>query len=295
MSKHLPNPFELPGRWFKAALHTHAPGIDGGLPQEDLATRYRKAGFDVIVAAEHERTADLAGLSSKDFLVLNGIELHPLYPGHPIRNHHVVGIGVPHGYPTSRAAQKDLRACIEQIVALGGAAIIGHPHGVDISPAQVAEMPVDAYEIYTAHQESTGGGDRQAVWAKGLDEGVFLPAVAVDDMHEPQELAQAWTMLRMKSLTKKAVVDAIRTGACYASTGPDINEFRVTGDTVELRSSPVASITFAGPGGKCDTRKASATGRITTHSIPRPNWPFVRAVVTTRGGKTAWSNPVGLD
>jgi hypothetical protein len=295
MSTQLSNPFELPGQWYKAALHTHSPGIDGGLPQEDLATLYRAKGFDLVVAAEHERTADLSGLSSKDFLMLNGIELHPLYPGHPIRNHHVVGLGVPHGYPTSRAGQQDLCACIEQIVELGGAALLGHPHGVHIDPKLVAGMPLDAYEVYTTHQDSLCGGNHEASWAKGLDAGIMLPAIAVDDMHEKSELGTAWTMLKMKSLTAKSMVKALRTGACYSSMGPEIKDFRVIGDTVEVRCSPAATITFAGPKGKCDTRKATPTGKISTYSIPKPNWSFVRAVITDRKGHKAWSNPISLD
>jgi len=295
MSKKRSNPFELPGQWYKAALHTHSPGIDGGLPQEDLVELYSAKGFDLAVIAEHERTTDLSGLSRKDFLAINGIELHPLYPGHPIRNHHVVGLGVPHGYPTSRAAQKDLGACLAQFIELGAVSVVGHPHGVDIDPKLVAGMDADAYEVFNAHQENMNGGDREALWSKGLDNGIMLTGIAVDDMHEKHELGTAWTMLKMKSLTVKSALNAIRSGACYGSTGPEIKDFRITDDTVEVKSSPAATITIAGPKGKRDVREASATGRITTHSIARPNWSFVRVVVTDRKGRKAWSNPIMLD
>ena len=294
MSKQLSNPFERPGQWYKAALHTHSCGIDGGLPQEELAKRYGKLGFSVVVSTEHERTADVKGLTTKELLVLNGIELHPLYPGHPIRNHHAFGVHVPHGYPTSRAGQKELGACLAQFVELGGAAVLGHPHGVNVDPALAGDAPLDAYELFNVHQESTGGGDREAEWAKALDDGICVPAIAVDDMHFVEELGQAWTMLRMKSLTPKAVVNAIRTGACYSSTGPEIKDFRVADGSVELTCSAAATITFAGSKGKCDTRKASATGRITTHKIAAPDWAFVRAVVTDRKGRKAWTNPIAL-
>ncbi len=295
MNNSLVNPFKQRGQWYKAALHSHVSGPDGGMPVEELASLYRAAGYDVLVIMDHERTIDLRGLGSKDFLVINGIELHPLYPGHPVRNHHVLGIGVPHGYPTSRAGQRDLRACIEQIVDLGGVAVMTHPHGVDIPPQLVADMPVDAYELFATRQEFTGGGNREDAWAKGLDEGIYLPAIASDDTHEPSHINQAWTMLKMTSLTTKAVLKAIRTGACYGSTGPEINTIAVTADTVEVRSSAAATITLVGPAGQCDTRQASPTGRITTHTIPRPDWPFVRAVITDRKGKRAWSNPIILN
>ncbi len=292
----LSNPFELPGKWFRAALHAHSCASDGGFLEEDIAARYRKAGFDVLTLTDHERTSDLSGLSRKDFLVINGIELHPLFPGHKCRNHHIVGIGVPHGYPTSRDAQKDVAACMAQIEELGGVAVLAHPPGVNVKPHLYADMPgLAAFELFASHQQSTGGGNREREWAAGLDDGIYLPALAVDDTHEESEIGTAWTMLKMKSLSIKNVLAAIRNGACYASTGPEIEDFRVTADTVEISCSACATITFAGPRGKKATRKAPKTGRgITTHSIAKPDWPFVRAIVTDRAGGKAWTNPASL-
>ena len=294
--RQLSNPFELPGKWYKASLHTHSCGSDGGFLQETISQLYRDRGYDVLALTDHERSNDISGLSSRDFLVINGIELHPLYPGHKCRNHHIVGIGVPHGYPTSRAAQKDAVACIQQIDDLGGVAILAHPPGVNVRPHIFANVDaLAAFELWASHQESTGGGDREKQWAEGLDDGICLPAIAVDDTHAESEIGTAWTWLKMKSLSQKSVVAAIKAGACYASTGPEIKDFRATADTVEVRCSSCQTIALLGPKGKKAVRKAPSAGRgVSVFSIPRPNWAFVRAVVTSKAGKKAWTNPISL-
>jgi len=295
--KHLCNPFELPGTWYKAALHTHTSSSDGAWWPEDVAKLYRKRGFDVLALTDHERTNDIRGLSDPGFLVINGIELHPLYPGHKCRNHHIVGLGLPHGFPLSRAAQKDVRQCVQEIADTGGIAILAHPPGVSVRPHRYADMPgLAAFELWASHQQAMDGkGDREREWAAGLDAGIHLPAIAADDAHADSDVATAWTWLKMKSLSKGSVLSAIRSGACYSSTGPEIKDFRVTAETVELRCSSCATVALLGPGGKKAVRRAPSKGRgISGHSISRPDWPFVRAVVTDRAGNKAWTNPISL-
>ena len=294
--KHLVNPFELPGTWYKAALHTHTSSSDGAWWPEAVAKLYRKRGFDVLALTDHERSNDICGLSKPGFLVINGIELHPLYPGHKCRNHHIVGLGVPHGYPLSRAAQKDVGECIKQIARLGGAAILAHPPGVNV-PLHLFkdQRALAAFELYASHQIAGGSRDRQREWAAGLDAGIFLPAIAADDAHDKSDVATAWTWLKMRSLSTKSVLSAIRSGACYASTGPEIKDFRVTSDTVEVRCSACPTVALLGPRGKKNVRRAPAKGRgISKHTIARPDWTFVRAVVTDRAGRKAWTNPISL-
>ena len=294
--KRLSNPFELPGKWYKAALHTHTSSSDGAWWPEVIAELYRSRGYDVLALTDHERSNDVRGLSKPGFLVINGIELHPLYPGHKCRNHHIVGLGVPHGYPLSRAAQKDIRECIRQIADLGGIAILAHPPGVNVRPHLYADMPgLAAFELWASHQVTGGSGDREREWAAGLDAGIHLPAIATDDAHAESDVATAWTWLKMKSLSRRSILSAIRSGACYASTGPVIKDFRVTSDTVEISCSACATITLLGPAGKQAVRRAPVKGRgISGHTIPRPDWPFVRAVVIDRACRKAWTNPISL-
>ncbi|MHC4563427.1 MAG: CehA/McbA family metallohydrolase [Planctomycetota bacterium] len=294
--RQLSNPFELSGKWYKAALHTHTSSSDGAWTPEVAAEMYRKKGYDVLALTDHERSNDIRGLSGPDFLVINGIELHPLFPGRKCRNHHIVGLGVPHGYPQSRAAQKDVGECMKQIEDLGGIAILAHPPGVNVRPHLYADMPgLTAFELWASHQAKDGADDRERQWAEGLDAGIYLPAVATDDAHVDADVGTAWTWVKARSLSKRSVLAAIRTGACYASTGPEIKDFRATAETVEVRCSACVTITLLGPAGKRAERRAPSKARgISVLSIPRPDWPFVRAVSVNRAGRKAWTNPILL-
>ncbi len=215
---------------------------------------------------------------------------------HKCRNHHILGLALPHGYPVSRKAQKDVAECMRQMQELGGLAVLAHPPGVNVEPHLYADMPgLAAFELWATHQESTGGGDREAQWSAGLDDGVFLPAIAVDDAHAKSEVGVACTWLKMKSLSIKSMLTAIAAGACYGSTGPTVKEFIAAGDTVEIRCSACKTITLLGPGGVKSVAKAAAGKSITKHSMAKPDWPFVRAVLTDRRGGKAWINPIALD
>ena len=105
-----------------------------------------------------------------------------------------------------------------------------------------------------------------------------------------------WTWLKMPSLTTNSVLDAIRTGACYASGGPKIHDFRVEDHRVTIRCSPVVKAYFKAqaPGYGC--RRVAEPGRtIRGYSVDiAENWEYVRAVVVDAEGKQAWTNPIYL-
>ena len=119
------NPFEIPGRWYKANLHTHTTLSDGLLPPPDRAEQYRRAGYDVLAMTDHRRTQDIAGLGDKKFLVIGGMEVHPVCRS-PKGWWHIVAIGVPRELALADPLP-DCNKAIAKIRASGGVAILGHP------------------------------------------------------------------------------------------------------------------------------------------------------------------------
>jgi len=98
----------------------------------------------------------------------------------------------------------------------------------------------------------------------------------------------------MPSLSIKNVLKALRTGACYASRGPKIHDFRVVGGKARVRCSPAAEIHFCFPAPWGARRRAKKGKTITTFSVDLPDMPHVRAMVTDVAGRRAWTNPVYL-
>ena len=50
--------------------------------------------------------------------------------------------------------------------------------------------------------------------------------------------------MRAREKTQEAVLEALRTGAFYGSTGPTIHSVEVTDDEVVVRCSPAAAVTL---------------------------------------------------
>ena len=84
-------------------------------------------------------------------------------------------------------------------------------------------------------------------FASGGVEGLTRPqqGLATDDSHHPgYDSGFAWTWVRATELTQAAVLDALRTGRFYGSTGPAIRTVDVSDDEVLVRCSPAASVTL---------------------------------------------------
>lgn len=294
------NPFEIKGQWYKGNFHTHTRTSDGALWAEEVVRQYRRHGYSVLALTDHANTNDIRGLSDHKILVINGSELHPPLPRLK-SEFHLVGLNLPHGFPLSQRSQQDAQACLNQVVSVGGINILAHPREMSMNYTDLVHLKhLDAIEVWTTLSEMDGElGSSEREWAEAMDHGLFLSATGSDDVHWAprhgwREAFGGWTMLKMKSLTTKNVLRAIRTGACYASAGPKIHDFRVARGQVSLRCSPVIKIVLKGPGVELMRRHARAGRTLRNFTIDIPDWPFVRAVVTDDRGKQAWTNPIQL-
>ena len=110
--------------------------------------------------------------------------------------------------------------------------------------------------------------------------------------------------------TQEAVLEALRTGAFYGSTGPTIHGVEVTDDEVIVHCSPAAAVTLYS--GRSRGSRANAgrlgypnganvvertdDGLITSVRLERP-WrrPYGRIEVRDAAGGRAWTNPLWIE
>ena len=105
------------------------------------------------------------------------------------------------------------------------------------------------------------------------------------------------------------MLDALREGAFYGSTGPRIDAVEVTDGDVTVRCSPAASITLytgrrrgarvnAGRLGfphNARVLEQTDDGLITAVQLERPfRQPYGRIEVADRNGNRAWTNPLWI-
>ncbi len=80
-------------------------------------------------------------------------------------------------------------------------------------------------------------------WDELLDAGRPCFALATDDSHHPGfDSDLAWTWVRAER-TQEAVLEALRTGCFYGTTGPRIADVVVGDGAVEVRCDPCRSVT----------------------------------------------------
>jgi hypothetical protein len=317
-----PNPFEAPGTWWKAALHTHTSASDGELRPEAMVEHHEWSGYDVVAITDHWTLTSIP--STEHLTVITGAELavDPLGRG---RYTEILGIGIdelpddPGGDPThweridnyDFRTFPDLSTAATFINAHGGAAFVAHPYWSGLPPEVIVSAEgLAGLELFNASAErECGRGDSSYVWDLALEAGRPLTAIATDDSHYPSfDIGDAWTMVRAAGRSRDAVVDALRTGQTYASNGPVLHDVHRDGDEIEVACGPCASVELhsryqEGWAVRADHRGRQEGARILERDDRglvirarfRPDAdgaPFVRVVVKDESGRTAWTNPV---
>jgi len=295
------NPFLQPDdwRWFRANFHTHTAESDGQTPLDQRIRQYRDAGYDILAITDHGRVVDVAGRSTDEFLLINGIEegVEAFRDGHRF---HILCLGLSPEFVFDKTLGPN--SIFAQVNAAGGIAFLAHPYwsGVNVNDLLALEGCA-GIEVWNSSQWGGGHSVSSVHWDIGLDAGLRFPAIAVDDTHSGPEgdwdLCAGWTMLRMPELSLDAVLNALRAGRFYASTGPVIHDFRVEGDVAYARFSAAREAVFLS-WKACGKRVWDrAGGLITEGEMPirdREWWRYVRLEVTDADGHTAWANPIFL-
>lgn len=290
--KRFVNPFELPGKWYKANFHTHTTTSDGVLSPKDRVEQYRRGGYDVLALTDHNITNDVKSLTTKKILVVNGMEYHPPCPTEK-NGYHLAALGVPEGFSLGRT--KEANACIAKVRKEGGLTVMAHPYwlGHDLSSYKNLRG-IDALELFNTTCNVIAQGCSENEWSYMLNHGRALPMVGGDDCHgETLDVMDCWTWLKMKTPTVANVLKAIRTGASYASRGPKIHDFRIADGKVHVRCSPVRTIYLIGGPARGNRRQADEGKTITSFKAPMSRtWEYVRVKVVDPVGREAWSNPI---
>lgn len=290
----LTNPFEIKGKWFKAALHVHTTSSDGDVAVATRLNQYRDKGFDIVAITDHRTTNDLSGFSDKKFLALSGIEFHPeTYSGAP--THHFLGYGLPHpyAYNNNLSAQE----MINDIKSKGAKVFYAHPYWTGHTYVEMTE--VSGYlgvEVHNQACQNADSGSGRVHWDQMLNKDYILTGLASDDVHRSSEVGKAWTMIKASELNNKSILEALEEGCFYASTGPVIKNYQINRKMqIKVQCSSVEKIVFRTSGAGNGKVFMAEKGDDLQHaewdlSKRKPKW--IRCEVIDKEGNTAWTNPI---
>ncbi|MCY3710373.1 MAG: CehA/McbA family metallohydrolase [Caldilineaceae bacterium] len=297
-------PFANPGRFWKGNLHTHSTRSDGTQPPQEVCRLYEQGGYDFIALTDHflEQygfpVTDTRPFRSEAFTTIIGAELHSgaIENGSPW---HIVAAGLPLDFaptaPEESGAQLAARA-----MQAGAFVGIAHPHWYTLTAADVDALgPAHAVEVYNG--VAADANDRAESWHildVLLDRRQRYFGYAADDAHltdNYHDFRRGWVQVKAEALSPEALLTALKAGAFYSSTGPEIYDIDLTpGQRLTVHCSPAERIFLTGVGSAA--QRAWGNG-LTSAEFDLSDWSshYCRVTVRDRRGGRAWSNPIWLE
>jgi hypothetical protein len=295
------NPFALPGSFRRGNLHTHSNRSDGHLAPEAICTMYANAGYDFLCLSDHfleefgYPLTDGTPFERDRFVTIRGAELHAgrVESG---EHWHLLGIGLPadFAHPTPDETGPSLA---KRALDAGAFVVANHPAWYNLGEDEIRSLgPIHAIEAWNA--TTAGLNDRSDSWHvfdRLLLKGGRYTACANDDAHftgERDDALLAWVWAKTEELTAAQIVDALKCGAYYSSTGPEIHDISFDGaDRLVVRCSSASWVFARGIGSSVVEAKGTNLTEVVL-DISRLDTPWCRITVIDREGRRAWSNPI---
>ncbi|WP_415405244.1 CehA/McbA family metallohydrolase [Tateyamaria sp. SN3-11] len=302
--------FSAPGRFWRGNLHTHSTRSDGVLDPAEVCRRYKAEGYDFIALTDHfvgpfdYPVVDTTPYRDDAFTTILGAELH----SGAMENGelwHILAVGLPPDFAPSHSpefhpvdGQETGPEIARRARDAGAFVAVAHPEWGGLSLADARSIDAaHAVEIYN-HGCQIAADRAEGFWHldRLLEEGRRLTLCATDDAHfyEPDHFG-GWTMVKAEENTPTALLDALKAGHMYATTGPLIHNVEWSDDKVSVESSAIVTIIVQGKGaasaavhGQSMTRGSMALDR-----FAKCEW--MRLTVIDAAGRRAWTNPVWRD
>jgi len=296
----LDNPFEIAGNWYKGNLHIHTTESDGAKTPAEIAEHYRRSGYDFICITDHDKVADVHGLSSDDFVVIPGAEVKASGDdagfGYDILALNVTEV-------EGSTSDANVNEVIRAIKAKGGEAVIAHPYlwGLTTNDLLLAQEYLGIEIFNTSCHFGVGKGCSTVLWDGLLARNRKVWGFAADDVHwlfndhRPNDVCGGWIMVKAAELSREHIFQAIRKGRFYASSGPSIRNISVTEESVGVETSEVKVINFIADRFRGESF-TSPDGKPMTSATYCRKGPekYLRVECITFDGHTAWSNPLWI-
>ncbi|MCF6233527.1 MAG: CehA/McbA family metallohydrolase [Rhodobacteraceae bacterium] len=301
--------FTGPGKFYRGNLHTHSTRSDGDLEPQEVCRRYRAEGYDFIALTDHciglfdYPVTDTTDCRSGGFTTILGAELHTgaMENGHLW---HLLAVGLPTDFtppdaPHFRPVKGSEPApdLARRARDAGAFVAIAHPHWSGLTEADArsitAAHAVEVYNHGCAVDNDRGEGFLTLEYL--LNEGRQLNLIATDDAHfSTSDYFGGWVMVKADENTPEALLEALKSGAYYSSTGPDIHDIRITETGVEVDCTPAVKVMVQGHGSPMAAVGGEAMTTATLSLERLKDSPWIRISIIDRAGKRAWSNPIWL-
>jgi len=246
--------------WYKGTLHNHTHKITserGLTPPAEAAHIYKSAGYDFIALTDHDSKlptlswpqTDWQSDLPEDFVVIIGHEAS--YPG--------AHINCLDCLPEDISVKPGEPGFIKAVHEAGGLAFINHPSKWNDTPEIVCDSPdlkhLDGLEIYSGARVGKETGMATKLWDGCISRGLPLWGFANPDCHNydtsrPDSPSNGYNVVLSQSLTKDALMNSLKRGSFYASTGVEIENIEIADSEIIVTTKNASLVKFIGANGE---------------------------------------------
>jgi len=273
-------------KWLKGNLHAHSTLSDGKRDPQEVIDAYRGLGYDFLALTDHDTLAsepEYRQWASRGLALIPGNEISARGP-------HLLHIGGSSLAPP----HEDRQRAIDEAVASGGFVVCNHPNwqkqfnhfpfellselqgyvGLEIFNGTIGRLPGSPYAT-----------DK---WDRLLSERRRVWGFATDDSHmRTEDTGLGWIVVCDDKRDPASLVESMRKGRFYASTGIAFESIAASGDRVRVTTREKCRLVAVADHGR---RVAVADGRELEVALP-DQASYVRVECWGEGEAFAWTQP----
>lgn len=281
------------GEWLRGNLHTHTLQSDGSRPPQEVIDDYASRGYGFLMLADHDvftSETHYARWNSRGMVMIPGNEL----AGGP-HLLHVDADRLVASRPSRQEILNDIAAACRE--SGHGFAVVNHPNWQSAFNHCTIEQMREwtgylGMEIYNGVIGRLDGSPYALdKWDMLLSEGRRIWGFANDDSHHAGETELGWNTALVRERTPAGVVEALRAGRFYASTGVTIRSIRVDGMKVRIETENASRIVGIRDTGR---RFAIADQAAAEFEVPQ-GARYARFECWGTGERLAWTQPFFVD
>jgi len=231
------NPYKTGNfKLYKGQMHCHTENSDGKNSPEDVVKAYKDTGYNFVVITDHEYITPDPGVEGITFIT--GVE--------ETVKRHITAYDLDVECP-----EKDIQTVLDFHKKNNKLTSIAHPiwrkHYIMYGDELNKYKDFNFIEVF-----NTGTGEyTENHWDYLLSKGRKIFALATDDCHDVKSrwFNKGWVMVRAVSNNKEDILNSLREGNFYASTGNDL-EVSVKDNTIIADSSSPSNFDFIGNNGE---------------------------------------------
>lgn len=267
----------------KGQLHAHSNNSDGWYSPQVVAEMYRDLGYDFLTITDHNVITQDPGVDGITWI------------GNSVEESHEKHFTV-YDVDDGRTDRLYIQEIINIYAGRGKLISLAHP-SFDYKTHRYEIPEVNNYENYNMIEvhngliAATGGNQNDdAYWDEALKEQNVW-GIATDDFHKAGYADNGWVVVFVESNTKEDILNALRVGRFYASSGNDLN-VSVSNNEISVSSTHESRFYFVGENGivlKEDSNVLQSTYVVTGSE------KYVRVRSEREDGLgMAWSQPIRI-